>query len=955
MIHDFWINQLKKVGRPSASLLTQKLVHSNPLGFVGAKHESVSSSRTKDLSKLRVVDLASGWKRVHYDKVLLVRMGDFYEAWGVDAIMLVEYAGLNPMGDSCRAGCPKGNIQQTLNSLTDAGLSVAVYEEVNVVGSRSSKVRKERYLSQVVTPGRPMYLHDTCLREGEIPFRPARPYAAIRCTKDGCSIAFMWVDSREIRVSERVTEDAVGSLIESVGGISEPVWISLGGVTGSKFKSFLPCRVNRLPTNLSFDAFITAVTGDLSRMLSISDTFNRIQSMPYNDSDRLRPLHASTAQFLGLSSTPGSADLVKHLLPDSAPFYCSYFLRQWLLSPPPRLVADSMRSFVWTAAHLSEPVPKYTVVPVDKLIRLIESGNGNFHFFSDLYASCEAFGMSPNSILNSSELLSIVSHCSGIALAPASSFQSRADSIMKRIKKSLFITRPSETNDLICESLSRFISSKEGEFISIIRADYASLNLARSRLIDAVSRSLVNPEKNLKYDQVSDVLYVKDVDVALRFNDGVRKKLIPDDSTRKRHSADLIIKAETDYRMAAEHARAIARSELQNLAKDLANDKQLIEGLIFFSHWGVVVTTTCMHVESSLRRGWSIPSVTNDGSSIIESLWPYWLDKTQAVANTVTLTDGHTAVLTAPNMSGKSTLIRSIGAVALLGNCGLMVPSKSAIVQKVSDLLVVSPSGDRPNEGLSAFAAEADSMATAIRHIEGNKSVLLLVDEFGRGTSGRDASALSAAVLEWLARQSNAACIWATHLHELYQTSQPLEVTWIQMEGYKLVPGQCTDSKGIEIARSHGFPDTIIRSAMSHANVEADFVDSRIVDGICVENMYKSVSKNEDAVIVKIPPGCTLPPALQASHVLYILRLQDGKYYVGETANFADRLSAHGRRFGGDIGEVWVAPQRDRSRARSFETSMIREFMRNAIPLVSITDGFHREAVLSTATTSLNV
>ena len=86
--------------------------------------------------------------------MLLVRVGEFYEAFGIDAVMLVEHAGLNPMGTRARAGTPICNIQPTLDQLTAAGLSVAVYEEIDagMAGAGNyakSKGIKQRFLSQV--------------------------------------------------------------------------------------------------------------------------------------------------------------------------------------------------------------------------------------------------------------------------------------------------------------------------------------------------------------------------------------------------------------------------------------------------------------------------------------------------------------------------------------------------------------------------------------------------------------------------------------------------------------------------------------------------------------------------------------------------------------------------------------------------------------------------------------
>ena len=88
-------------------------------------------------------------KRIHKDKIILSRVGEFYETVGIDALMLIAYARLNSMGHNgmrtARAGCPISNIQTTLNCLTREGFSIAVYEEYTT----DKKGPKERYLSQV--------------------------------------------------------------------------------------------------------------------------------------------------------------------------------------------------------------------------------------------------------------------------------------------------------------------------------------------------------------------------------------------------------------------------------------------------------------------------------------------------------------------------------------------------------------------------------------------------------------------------------------------------------------------------------------------------------------------------------------------------------------------------------------------------------------------------------------
>lgn len=97
-----------------------------------AQNSETSTTSTSILeSRLAIPPLTPSPRAPNTRKqVLLTRVGEFYETYGVDAVMLMQHAGLNQMGQEVRAGCPRKNLQQTLNGLTSAGLTVAVYEEV---------------------------------------------------------------------------------------------------------------------------------------------------------------------------------------------------------------------------------------------------------------------------------------------------------------------------------------------------------------------------------------------------------------------------------------------------------------------------------------------------------------------------------------------------------------------------------------------------------------------------------------------------------------------------------------------------------------------------------------------------------------------------------------------------------------------------------------------------------
>ena len=167
-VSPYWIEQLRRVEKPSAQRLIRKLVPDNALGYI---------------SSTTMIEKIKGYREQFSDKVILTRCGDFYEAYGIDAVMLVAWAGANPMnsrGDvQAKAGCPKQNIQNTLDGLTEAGLSVAVIEELPDSNANTGPARKnqpkERGLAQIVSPSLRTYAYGSIMRTEDISFPENRP------------------------------------------------------------------------------------------------------------------------------------------------------------------------------------------------------------------------------------------------------------------------------------------------------------------------------------------------------------------------------------------------------------------------------------------------------------------------------------------------------------------------------------------------------------------------------------------------------------------------------------------------------------------------------------------------------------------------------------------------------------------------------------------------------------
>jgi DNA mismatch repair protein MutS len=180
------------------------------------------------------------------------------------------------------------------------------------------------------------------------------------------------------------------------------------------------------------------------------------------------------------------------------------------------------------------------------------------------------------------------------------------------------------------------------------------------------------------------------------------------------------------------------------------------------------------------------------------------------------------ALVTGPNMAGKSTILRQIGLCVVLAQMGSFVPAAEASVGVVDRLFTRVGASDNLARGQSTFMVEM-SETSAILHNAGRRSLVLL-DEIGRGTSTYDGVAIAWAVTEHLHDRVGCKTMFATHYHELMQLPERLQHARnynvaVRETGetvvflHRLEPGGTDRSYGIHVAQLAGLPDGVVRRA----------------------------------------------------------------------------------------------------------------------------------------------
>lgn len=755
--------------------------------------------------------------------LLLFRLGDFYEMFGDDAkeASAILNVALTKRGATPMCGVPFHAARGYIEKLISAGWRVAICDQVGEVQA-GKLVRRE--VSQILSPGtlddfglddrRPNYIAAVCERKGAFGLAFCDlSTGEFRLTELGDSTSLVDELSRvspaEILIPDHQTEKFPGVVKPSVhdgysfeSGPAEEILTS-----HFKVQSLDGFGCPDLPAGVcAAGALLHYITRELRRP---AGHVRRLT--PYRRSNFLI-LDASTQSHLDLVQSRGGRSMtLVGVLDRTATPMGARLLRDWILHPL-RSVAeiearqDAIAALLGDAVLLGELRSRLAEIrDIERAAARLGGPSGNPRDLAVLAQSLERIP-----VLAALSLPSVILASSGQRL--------HALPDLTRMLRAALVDEP--------PALVR-----EGGFI---RDGFDSgLDALRDASRDGKSWIATLQEKEIERTGIKS-LKVRYTSVFGYFIEITKSNLgaVPDDYVRKQTTVngERFITPElkeVEGRILGADERARLR-EVEIFGELKAAVVGEVAKLQETANTLAEIDALCSLAETARLHGYCRPDVDEGGVLVIEGGRHPVLDQ-QAGAERFVPNDTELdvegkkfAIITGPNMAGKSTYIRQVALLVLMAQTGSFVPATSMRCGVADRIFTRVGASDDLSRGQSTFMVEMNETANILNNA--TRQSLVILDEIGRGTSTFDGLSIAWSVSEFLHDQIGCRALFATHYHELtdLERTRPgvlnLNVAvreWNDQVIFlrKILPGRADQSYGIQVARLAGLPDAIISRA----------------------------------------------------------------------------------------------------------------------------------------------
>ena len=771
------------------------------------------------------------------DALLLFRVGDFYETFHDDAVkasailgIILTKRGAGSNSETKLAGFPHHSLNTYLHKLVKAGERVAICEQLE--DPKKTKTIVKRGVTELITPG-------VALNDGILDQKSNNFLASVFNLKNNYGISFLDISTGELLVAEGNIE-YIKNLLSSydakeilVCKKNKSAFINEFGNYSSVFyfddwvfkKDFALEKIKNHFNISSLKGF--GISENNIGLLACGSILHYLDETQHNKLEHITKINqitdsshvwmdqftVSNLELIHSNSNDGKS-LIDVIDYTSSPMGAR-MLKRWLIHPLLDLKKLNFR-------HSS----------VDEIIKnkdLLFSLQSELRSLSDLeriIAKVVTFKISPRELVQLKESLikvksikDLLSEKSLINLFKINSSLDCCESIIKLLEQTLNNEAP--VNIKKGNVIKEYFNSELDELrsLSISGKDYLNKILEREKNNTGITSLKISFNNVFGY-----FIEVRNI----------HKDKVPEDWIRKQTlvNAERYITSELkDYEakiLGAEEKISVLESKLfEELIIKLIKDVEVIQNNSF---WLANLDCLVGFANLALKANYTKPTLNNSKDlEIIKGRHPViesqLSQESPYIPNDLKLCDKTNQILmiTGPNMSGKSAILRQTALIVLLAQIGSFVPAEKAKIGIIDKIFTRVGASDNISAGESTFMVEMNESASIINNI--SKNSLVLLDEIGRGTSTYDGISIAWAIAEFLHDHPyKPKTLFATHYHELNMMADSFErinnvnvsvketknsVIFLR----KLVPGGSAHSFGIHVAQMAGMPKGLILSA----------------------------------------------------------------------------------------------------------------------------------------------
>ena len=808
-------------------------------------------------------------KEANKDCILFYRLGDFYEMFYDDALTASRELELTLTGRDCgqeerapMCGVPFHSCEGYIAKLVSRGYKVAICEQTE--DPKAAKGLVKRDVIRVITPGTVM--EQSMLEEGKNNY-----ICCLYSSDKTIGVCFCDISTGELNATEISGKDSYNKLINQLSSYS-PKEILLGGkiIEIKQLPGFIKQKLSAGVELLEDEKFgFTLCSKTASNhfgnefdkikdkpdvICAVGALINYLKETQMNGLERINQIDTySESQYMKLDyNTQRNLELTQTMLSKEKRGSLLWvidktktamgkrLIRSWLEHPLMNISTINNRQSAVeelvnnTVLRLELTENLSGIFDIDRLMTKIVYGSANARDLrslcsavkdlpqiSSLLSECKASHL--RMIYKNIDLLEDIHSLIDSAIVEQPPFTIREGGMIKQGYNSDLDVINNDMNN--SKDILAQIETEQKELTGIpkLRVGYNRVfgyyievtNSYKNMVPDTYIRkqTLTNCERYITPDLKeveARILGAKDRSVALEF------KLFEEIRLKVADSLERIQRT----------SKAIATLDVLNSFANVASDNRYVRP--------DVTQSTAIKIKDSRHP-------------VVELL----LKNASFVPNDVNLDNksDRVAIITGPNMAGKSTYMRQIALIVLMAQIGSFVPASSAQIGIVDSIFTRVGASDDLASGQSTFMVEMNEVANIVKSATSRS--LLILDEIGRGTSTFDGMSIARAVLEYCAdkKKLGAKTLFATHYHELTVMEDLLDgvknysiavkkrgddITFLR----RIVPGGADDSYGIEVAKLAGVPNTIIGRAKE---ILAELESGR------AETVVKKSNPDEDA------------------------------------------------------------------------------------------------------------